>query len=263
VAALLAASLALLVMLGGMPGPAAAATATSTADTMSSVVLGWLNRDRAAKGLVPLRSWTPLKSMAADRAARMADADTLSHAAAGGNVGTEFTARGIQWYGYGEIIGASTYPWGTQAAANIYSLWKGSPSHQSIMFSDRYNYVGVGFAYRSASNTTYASVEFSESTDHTAAVARNGTLSLTGTTVRFGWSGYDPRLQTHTAGLRSFDVLYRVDDGTWRTIRNDTTATSLSLSNRPHGHWYGFRVQAADRRGNLSRWTSEKRVWVP
>jgi hypothetical protein len=131
------------------------------------------------------------------------------------------------------------------------------------MFSARYNYVGVGFAYRSASNTTYASVVFAESKDHTAAVAKNGTLSRTGTTVRFSWSGYDPRLQTHTAGLRSFDVLYRVDGGTWRTIRNDTTSTALTLYSRPHGHWYGFRVQAADRRGNLSRWTSAKRVWVP
>lgn len=262
-AALLAAALALLVMLGGMPGPAAAATSTSTADSMSAKVLGWLNRDRAADGLVPLRSWTPLKSMAADRAARMAEANTLSHAAAGGNVGTELSARGIQWYAYGEIIGASTYSWGSQAAANLYSLWKGSPTHRSIMFSARYNYVGVGFAYRSASNTTYASVVFSESKDHTAASAKNGTLSLTGTTVRFSWSGYDPRLQTHTAGLRSFDVLYRVDDGTWRTIRNDTAATALTLTSRPPGHWYGFRVQAADRRGNLSRWTSEKRVWVP
>ena len=262
-AALLAASLALLVMLGGMPGPAAAATTTSTADTISSAVLGWLNRDRAARGLVPLRNWTPLKSMAADRAARMAEADTLSHAAAGGNVGTELSVRGLQWYGYGEIIGASTYPWGSQAAANIYSLWKASSSHRPIMFSARYNYVGVGFIYRSASNTTYASIVFAESKDHTGAVARNGTLSRTGTTVRFAWSGHDPRLQTHTAGLRSFDVQYRVDGGTWRTIRNDTTRTALTLASRSHGHWYGFRVQAADRRGNLSRWTSEKRVWVP
>ena len=181
VASLLAASLVLLVMLGGLPGPAAAATTTPTADTMGTVVLGWLNRDRAARGLVPLRSWTPLQSMAADRAARMAEADTLSHAAAGGNVGTELSARGLRWYAYGEIIGASTYPWGSQAAANIYSLWKASPSHRPIMFSARYNYVGVGFVYRPASNTTYASVVFSESKDHTGAVARNGTLSRTGT----------------------------------------------------------------------------------
>lgn len=253
-------------MLGGLPGPAAAAAstaATSTADSMAASVLSWLNRDRAARGLVPLRSWTALRALATDRATRMASLGTLSHAAGGGNVGTALTARGIQWYGFGDIIGASGYTWGSQAASNIYGLWTGSSTHRSIMFSARYNYVGVGLAYRSATGTTYASVVFAESVDHTPAAARNGTLSRSGTTVRFAWSGYDPRLQTHTAGLRSFDIQYRVDGGTWRTIRNDTTATALSLSDRPRGHWYGFRVQAADRRGNLSRWTTESRIWVP
>ena len=105
--------------------------------------------------------------------------------------------------------------------------------------------------------------QYAESVDHTPAAARNGTLDGSGTTVRFAWSGYDPRLQTHTAGLRSFDVQYRVDGGAWRTIKNDTTVTALSLSDRARGHWYGFRVQAADRRGNLGRWTTESRIWVP
>ena len=104
---------------------------------------------------------------------------------------------------------------------------------------------------------------FSESKDHTAPTARNVSLTRTGTTIRFAWTGADRRLQTHTAGLRSFDVRYRVDSGTWRTIRNDTTAKALTLYSRPHGHWYSFRVQSADRRGNLSKWTSTIRIWVP
>ena len=37
------------------------------------------------------------------------------------------------------------------------------------------------------------------------------------TTSRWSWNGYDPRLQTHTAGLRDFDVQYRVGYGSWRT----------------------------------------------
>lgn len=259
-AAILAASLALVVMLGGLPAPAAA---NSSSDSMTAMVLSWLNRDRTARGLVPLRSWTPLRTLATDRAARMASLNRLSHDAAGGNVGAALTSRGLQWYGSGEIIGASTYPWGSQAASNIYNLWKGSSAHRSIMFSSRYNYVGVGFAYRSETRTTYASVVFTESVDHTAPSARNAGLARNGTTVRLAWSGYDPRLQTHTAGLRSFDVQYRVDGGAWRTIRDNTTARALYLYNRARGHWYGFRVQAADRRGNLSRWTTETRVWMP
>lgn len=248
-------------MVGGLPAPAAAAT--STAGSMAANVLSWLNRDRAAMGLVPVRGWTSLNTLASDRAARMASLDKLSHEAAGGNVGSALTSRGIQFYGYGEIVGASSYPWGSEAAGNIYSLWQGSPVHRAIMFSARYNYVGVGFVYRSESRTTYASVVFTESVDHTGAKARNVSLTRSGTRITFAWSGYDPRLQTHTAGLRSFDVQYRVDGGTWRTIRNDTTATALSLSNRARGHWYRFRVQAADRRGNLGRWTTASRIWVP
>ena len=271
-ASLFITSFALVAMLGALPGQAAAATtaptaatvtASSAASSMAASVLIWLNRDRVAQGLVPLRNWSALATLATERASRMASTGTLSHQAAGGNLGSVLSARGIQWYRFGEIIGASTYPWGGQAANNIYSLWKGSPTHRPLMFSASYNYVGIGFAYRSATNTTYASVVFSESRDHTAAVARNGTLTRSGATVTFAWSGYDPQLQTHTAGLRSFDVQYRVDSGTWRTIRNDTTARTVTLGSRPSGHWYAFRVQAADRRGNLSKWTSATRIWVP
>ena len=39
-------------------------------------------------------------------------------------------------------------------------------------------------------------------------------------------------LQTHTAGLRDFDVQYRIDSGSWRTLRNDTTTRSLTLTDR-------------------------------
>jgi hypothetical protein len=193
----------------------------------------------------------------------MATLDQLSHAAAGGSVGTALNARGIPWNGFGEIIGASNFPWGSQAASNIYNLWKSSPSHYAIMFSPSYNYVGVGFAYRSASKTAFSSVVFTESVDHTAPSAYNVSIRRSGTALTFAWRGYDPRLQTHTAGLRSFDVQYRVDNGAWRLVRDNTTATSLTAYNRPHGHWYAFRIQAADRRGNLSRWTTESRIWVP
>jgi len=271
-AAFLTASLALATVLGGLPGPAAAATIppptaiaapTATATAMAASVLGRLNRDRAARGLFPLRTWSVLASLANERAASMAMTGTMSHDAAGGNVTSVLSARGIQSYGSGEIIGASTYPWGSRAASNVYTLWKGSPTHRAIMFSSRYNYVGVAFVYRAATKTTYASLVFSESKDHTGAAARNLSLRRRGTTITFAWTGHDPRLQTHTAGLRSFDVQYRVDGGGWRTIRNDTTHRSLTMHGRPHGHWYSFRVQAADRRGNLSRWTGAKRIWVP
>lgn len=257
---LLLAGLVATTLLGSLPAPAGA---TTTVESLNAMVVGWLNRDRAAMGLVPVRPWTALTQLAGERAANLASSGVLAHAAAGPNVGTQLTARNLQWYGFGEIIGMSGWPWGSEAAANIYNLWKGSPSHHEIMFSAYYNYVGVGFAYRASDKTTWASVVFTESADHTAPVARNVGIKAVGTTVTYRWSGYDPLLQTHTAGLRSFDLQYRVDGGTWRLIRDNTTSTSVSLSGRAHRHWYSFRIQAADRRGNLSRWTSEIRVWVP
>lgn len=248
---------------------AAAATAASTSTTattasaMARDLLTWINRDRVAAGLRVLRSWPAMASLANQRAANMAASGTLSHQAAGGDPGAALTARHLQWYSYGEIIGESSYGWGYAAAANLYSMWKASPVHHSIMFSATYNYVGVGIA-RAANGSTWASILFTESVDHTPPVARTGSLTLIrGTSIHFTWSGADPLLQTHTAGLRSFDVLYRVDSGAWHLIRNDTTMTWLGLSNRAHRHYYSFRVQAADRRGNLSAWTPIKRIWVP
>jgi hypothetical protein len=230
---------------------------------MRNMVVTWMNRDRVAKGLTPYVTYTALQNLAMDRAARMASKNTLSHAAAGGNVGSALSARGIQWYSFGEIIGVSSYPWGSQAASNIYSMWKHSTFHAGIMFSKTYNYLGVGVAYRSSNHTTWMSVVFTESVDHTRPAARLASVDASRQDVSVSWSGRDVKLQTHTAGLRSFDVQERVDGGSWKTIRNDTTSTSLTLADRPRGHWYGFRVQAADRRGNLSSWTSELRVWVP
>jgi uncharacterized protein YkwD len=255
----LAAAIAGVMVLGVSPAPVGAATTSSMADS----VVGWMNRDREARGLSPYRRWAPLTQMAEERASRMASRNTLSHDAAGPNIGDDFSARGIQWYAYGECIGVSSYSWGSKAAANLYSMWKNSPPHAAIMFSSRFNYIGVGFSYRASNNTTWASMVFAESKDHTGPVAHKAGLDANGTTIVFKWKGHDRQLQTHTAGLGTYDVQYRVDDGSWRTIRNDTTTTSLTLRNRAHGHWYRFRVQAKDRRGNLSEWTSAGKVWVP
>ena len=193
----------------------------------------------------------------------MASRDTLSHDAAGGDVGAAYDHVGIQWYGYGEIIGVTNATFGKPSAAIIYKLWKGSAAARAIMFSSHYNYIGIGFAYRPSDGTTWASIVFADSKDHTAPlVARDGQeRARPDRDVRVARPR--PVLQTREAGFGSFDVEYRVDGGAWRMIRNDTHATSLTLRDRARGHWYGYRVRGSDRRGNLSAWTSEGRVWVP
>jgi hypothetical protein len=137
-----------------------------------------------------------------------------------------------------------------------------SSAHRALILSSRFNYIGVGLAYRSSNRKTFSSAVFAETSDHTKAVGRVSRRSRSGDDIRWTWSGYDPRLQTHTAGLRDFDVRYRVGYGTWRLLRNNTTSTSLYLSNRPSGS-YAIRVRATDRRGNVGAWSSESRIWVP
>ena len=229
---------------------------------MASDILSWMNRDRVAAGLRAYRSDSRLSALAITRSARMAASHTLSHQAAGGDPGVALTSANIQWYVWGEIIGESSYPWGSQAASNLYKMWKGSAYHHAIMCSTTFNYVGVGIA-RASDGSTWSSILFTSSVDHTPPTAHNGALTVSGTTVRFAYSGSDPRLQSHTAGLRSFDVQYRVDGGTWHLLRNNTTSTVVKVYKGRHGHVYSFRIQSADRRGNLSAWTAEKRIRVP
>jgi hypothetical protein len=168
----------------------------------------------------------------------------------------------VNWYRYGEDIGWSTATWPTTSAKGIFNAWMNSSAHRALILSSRFNYIGVGLAYRSSNHKTFASAVFAETSDHTKAVGRVTSARRSGDDVRWTWSGYDPRLQTHTAGLRDFDILYRVGSGSWRLIKDNTTATSIGFSNRPTGY-YSIRVRATDRRGNIGAWSSVSRIWVP
>lgn len=256
---LVAAALLAVTALGVHATPVGAATSASMADDL----LGWLNRDRQNRGLAKYRAWGALDAIARDRAANMASRNNLSHDAAGGDLGADYNQAGIQWFGFGEIIGVSNAGWGKASASHIYSMWKDSAPHAALMFSRGYNYVGIGFSYRASNGTTWASVVFADSKDHTSPKAEKDGKSVHGRDVTFRWTGHDRKLQTRTAGLDDFDVQVRVDGGSWRTIKSNTRSTSVTLRDRPRGHWYGFRVRASDERGNLSGWTNEGRVRVP
>jgi hypothetical protein len=102
-----------------------------------------------------------------------------------------------------------------------------------------------------------------ESKDRTGARATMAKVSVSGDDVRWTWRGTDPALQSHTAGLRDFAVQQRTDRGGWVTVSTATTSTARSAVNRAPGHWYGLRVRARDRAGNVGPWSPELRVWVP
>ena len=255
--AILATLLALAIGLIAAP-PAAAATPAS----VGSQLVSWVNQARAARGLRPLRVDSRVSALATERASRLADAGFLSHSYPG-DIGAQLDQRSIQWYRWGEVLAWSSATFGTDAAWHIYRGWRNSPSHWVLLMSRDYNYLGPGVAIRSQNGATYSSIVLTESVDRTAPVPKMLSTSRFNTTVLWSYKGWEPPLQTHTAGLRDFDVQYRMDGGAWYQVRNDTAATSIRLYSRARGHWHGVRIRARDRRGNVSGWSPEMRVWVP
>jgi uncharacterized protein YkwD len=257
-AALSAAFLAT-ILLGVLAAPASAASSGTPAERM---IISWINRDRIAEGLVPLVRMYDLSVISGRRATRLARKNVLRHSAAG-SIPAQLRARSVRWYRYGENIGYTSAKWSMDAARSLYRAWKGSPAHWRMIMSDDFNYIGVGLAYRSSNKRTFGSIVFTESPDRTGARASVTGASRDGNDLRWAWNGADVRLQTHTAGLRDFDVQYRVNSGGWVTLRNNTSSTSLSLADRLGGRRYGVRIRATDRRGNIGPWTAESRIYVP
>jgi uncharacterized protein YkwD len=241
------------------PAPVAATTA-STMLSMETTILGWINAERVKRGLVKLVLHKSLDNLAADRAVYMAERQELKHPTC---VKCLFDARGIQYYAGTEIIAWSGYAPGDTAARSLFSAWRNSSLHWGILMSSKYNYIGLGIAYKSGGYGTYMAGLLTESVDQSRPSARLTGASRSGTTVSWSWTGADRLLQTHTSGLKNFDVQYQVGAGTWTTIRSGTTARSLSLSSRSRGQCYSLRVRSRDNRGYVSDFTSALKVCVP
>jgi uncharacterized protein YkwD len=240
------------------------AVLASVATDAESLLVDLINEDRADAGLVPLRRLHPLAVVAGDRAAAMASANVSNHTV-GGDLGDQLDDEGVVWYGYGETVGYSFAGWASGAARQLHDLWMGSPAHRDLLMSPDFNYVGAGLAYRSSNDRTFGTIVLTETADRSGARSwfATTTASISGRDITWRWSGADLLLQTHTAGLRDFDVQYRVGSGPWVTTRNDSTATSITLRGRTPGVTYGMRVRATDRRGNIGAWTAESRVTLP
>jgi hypothetical protein len=191
----------------------------------------------------------------------MAATNVLSHSI-GGSVSAQLGAKHVKWYGYGEDIGYTRAKKGMTAVNELFRLWKASPGHWKLMMSSSYNYIGVGFAYRASNNKTFGSIVFTESPDNTNAIAKIDGAWTSGDSANWTWHGWDPLLQTHTAGLRSYDIQVRVDSGAWKSAGASITATSKTWDGLSSGHVYSLRVRARDRVGNLGGW-SEVRIRMP
>jgi uncharacterized protein YkwD len=251
----------LVIAMLAVPATQASATTSITSLDPPHRLMAEINQARAAYGLVPLRSDPRLWAIAGERAGRLAASGVLTHDAAG-PLTQDLAARAVRWFSYGEVIGYASGTAGT-AQRTILEMWAGSSAHWPLLMSARYNYLGVGLAYRASSGVTFASVVLTESPDRTGARAAVTGALVSGNDIRWSWRGADVPLQTHTAGLRDFTLQLRQDRGAWVTIGTAVTVTARSTLNRARGHWYGLRVRARDRAGNVGPWSRERRVWLP
>lgn len=249
-------------LLAGFFSVSSPAPANAGITSTERSVIKWINADREARGLRPLRPWTTLYDIAEMRAKRMAAANVMSHTISG-NLGSQLTGYGVRYYSKGENIAYTSRYTGLDAAKHIYRMWKGSSIHWAQMMSRKFNYVGVGLSYRSSNNRTYAALVFTESPDHTRPNAWITGSSKSGRDITWTWRGTDVPLQTHTSGFRDFDIEYRVDSGSWNLVRNNVTATTLTASDRAGGHTYSLRVRGRDKAGNVGVWSAASQVAVP
>lgn len=142
-APLLAAVAALTLLAAGSlvsPQPARA----GTADTIEARLLTLINAARERKGVEPLQLRASLVDLAGDRADRMASTGVLKHPKC---LPCMLDRRGISYSGYGETI-AWSYPWGPEAARNLFRIWKNSPPHWGILMSQNLDRIGIGAAKR-------------------------------------------------------------------------------------------------------------------
>ena len=243
-------------------GGAAPVSATSTAEAMDAQILASVNLDRASLHLQPLRLDARLISWAGTRSAWMATRANLTHTSWVGSPCNLYNVMRITWYQCGEDIADTTAVPGTVGAAALYSLWKNSPDHYALITSTTFNYIGIGVSYRPANRTTYASILFLEGPDRTMPISSWTSVSLTGRTVHWGWTAYDPILQSHLAGVSNYDVELRVNNGVWGLLRSASTGVSCTMPNRVPGSTWALRVRARDAAGNVGRWLTSATITI-
>lgn len=247
----------------GSPAPAAAADLTVTA--AEQAMLNLLNGDRTNAGLVPIRVDSRLTAIARARSVDMASKGYFGHTQPDGRTVFDIIqAKGIKWYGAGEIIAWNSMPTLTDSAAAANNGWLASSGHRAIVMSSSYNYIGVGLAVDVPTGKKFWTAVFLKGPDRTGGwvtlnpVAEPAIVRVASARYRMAsvsWRGGDVRLVVLTAGLRNYQVQARTDGGAWLWFSTSTTSTSQGIRLWA-GHTYEMRVRACDRAGNCGTWRS-------
>jgi uncharacterized protein YkwD len=131
------------------PAPANA----GTAETMESLIIGWINHARQNRGIAPLTVGPKLMDLAGDRAAYLAKTARLAHPDC---LSCILRNRDISFHTCSEVVAMTSYPWGYNAAKSLFTAWKNSSLHWGILMSRSYTRIGIGVAYRSSNHTSWA-----------------------------------------------------------------------------------------------------------
>jgi hypothetical protein len=67
-------------------------------------------------------------------------------------------------------------------------------------------------------------------------------------------------LQSAEAGLRTYQVQYRIDDGDWTPLRLASATSSVARQVVPSGHEVRYRVRGIDRNGEAGDWRSSSQM---
>ena len=105
-------------------------------------IIDQLNQHRDDNGLASLTLVSELTQAARRHALDMAENDFTGHTGSdGSNAGERMRDAGYDWVVWGEIIG-----WGFGGSAeNMVNWWMNSPTHRSIILSNRFEDFGVGY----------------------------------------------------------------------------------------------------------------------
>jgi uncharacterized protein YkwD len=149
-AALIAALAAMTVGPVAHPAPVSAGTASN----MEAKILGWINDARARRDIKPLRVTDKLRNLAGDRAAELARTGDLEHPDC---LSCLLNSRDISWDRCGEVIAMNSgYDWGHDAARAVFESWRNSAPHWDLLMSRSFRRIGLGVAYRSQDDSTWA-----------------------------------------------------------------------------------------------------------
>ncbi|MFN3847007.1 MAG: CAP domain-containing protein [Paracoccaceae bacterium] len=126
-----------------LPASAMACATPSGATTLESGMIQWINQQRQANGLNPLKPSSKLKSAAQGHACDMATRGYFSHQRAGGpDLSGRVKSNGYRFRRVAENIAKSRAA-DVGAAANI---WRKSPPHWSNILKPGVSEIGLGVA---------------------------------------------------------------------------------------------------------------------